>query len=162
MLDFGIPGYSPRWLSAFGDLETAHGTRLRRLGGRRLTRCWVVWDRDDDTWFADCPVLLDFEGEQVEINHNKLDELSITWNSISTATEPRWPCGDFSLTWRDDAIQELTSLDGQTLDMAGLTAEANGSVTVTFAFPSVTLAVHNALDENGLAITDSQLNSTDS
>ncbi|GAA3470616.1 hypothetical protein [Nonomuraea roseola] len=37
----------------------------------------MVWDLDEDEGFADCPVLLDFEGEQVEINHRKFDALTI-------------------------------------------------------------------------------------
>ncbi len=42
---------------------------LAALVGRRLSAVWLVWDRDDDTWFADAPVLLGFEGEQVELCH---------------------------------------------------------------------------------------------
>ncbi|WP_205302879.1 hypothetical protein [Nonomuraea montanisoli] len=69
MFDFGIPGYRPEWLSGRSAISTTHGARLGRLVGRRLTRALLVWDLDEDKWFADCPVLLDFEGEQVEINH---------------------------------------------------------------------------------------------
>jgi hypothetical protein len=61
---------------------------LDRLVDRRLTRALLVWDLDEDKWFADCPILLDFEGEQVENNHGKFDELSITWHTIDPARSP--------------------------------------------------------------------------
>ncbi|MEU1720519.1 hypothetical protein [Nonomuraea sp. NPDC005692] len=48
------------------------------LEGRRLTRALLVWDLDEDVWFSDGLVLLDFEGEQVEITHQKFDEISVT------------------------------------------------------------------------------------
>ncbi len=38
-----------------------------------------MWDLDEDEWFTACPVVLDFEGERVEINHWKFDEVPITW-----------------------------------------------------------------------------------
>ncbi|MDF5755900.1 hypothetical protein [Spongiactinospora sp. TRM90649] len=39
---------------------------------------------EDGDWYADCPVVLDFDGVQIEISHSKLDELSIGWNTIDT------------------------------------------------------------------------------
>lgn len=43
---------------------------------------WLVWDVQDNEWFSDCPVLLSFTGEQVEVNHQKFDDPSITWNTV--------------------------------------------------------------------------------
>ncbi|WP_189714256.1 hypothetical protein [Streptomyces phaeofaciens] len=40
---------------------------------------------EDGDWFADCPVVPDFDGIQVEVCHWKLDELSIGWDMIDTA-----------------------------------------------------------------------------
>ncbi|MFI2206744.1 hypothetical protein ACH47Z_39715 [Streptomyces sp. NPDC020192] len=57
------------------------------------------------TWgsLADCPVVLDFDGIQVEVCHWKLDELSISRNTSDTAATitgwesfeltPQWPGG---------------------------------------------------------------------
>ncbi|MEU4771635.1 hypothetical protein [Micromonospora sp. NPDC023644] len=69
VFDFGVAGYRPGWLNGIDEITDRHGRRLRGLVGRRLTRTWVVWDDDDDEWFADCPVVLDFAGERVEVNH---------------------------------------------------------------------------------------------
>lgn len=85
---FGIENYSPRWLNGIAGIRATHAQRLRTLIGRPLTRLWLVWDTQDDEWFSDCPVLLDFDGEQVEINHYKFHDLSITWNSV----DPEFLC----------------------------------------------------------------------
>jgi len=40
----------------------AHAGGLRSLVGRTLSSSWLVWDLEDDAWFSDCPVVLDFDG----------------------------------------------------------------------------------------------------
>ncbi|MEV1024430.1 hypothetical protein [Streptomyces sp. NPDC050264] len=35
-----------------------------RAGLAALTAARLVWDREDDEWFSDAPVLFDFDGEQ--------------------------------------------------------------------------------------------------
>ncbi|MDR7172917.1 hypothetical protein J2W56_006683 [Nocardia kruczakiae] len=69
---YGIDRSQPQWLVGRAAIESTHGQRVRELIGKRLTRSWLVRDQDDE-WFADCPVVPDFEGEQVEINHQKFE-----------------------------------------------------------------------------------------
>ena len=61
VLRFGIPGYQPHWLNGRDSIRAAHGRRLAGLVGLTLRHLWLAWDLDDDEWFADAPVLLDFE-----------------------------------------------------------------------------------------------------
>ncbi|MEU9835263.1 hypothetical protein AB0D67_27340 [Streptosporangium sp. NPDC048047] len=124
------------------------------LEGRRMTRALLVWDLDDDVWFADGLVLLDFEGEQVEIVHTKFDEVSITWNTVDPAQPVDWG-EEFRLVWRDGAPGELAALKGQRLRAVELLEwagkdMAQGMVAVSFAFPNGRMTIYNALDENGL------------
>ncbi|MER5258085.1 hypothetical protein [Streptomyces sp. NPDC002855] len=156
MFDFGIAGYQPQWLSRSDDVVREHADRVRGLVGRTLTRVWAVWDRQDDAWFCDCPVLLDFEGEQVEINHHKFDDLSLTWNTIDPGVPPRWP--DFDLQWRAEPLPQLHALRGLPLTRVDLLdwggrgqAWVNGDISFVFATGRVT--VFNAMDENGLSFT---------
>lgn len=157
MFDFGIAGYRPEWLVGGRAVEAAHGRRLRGLVGRRLSGVWVVWDTEDDEWFADCPVLLDFEGERLELNHKKFDELSVTWNQCDPRRPVVWP--DFDLCWRDDALPEPASVLGRTLarvefvEWIGPDGRAGEGIDVAFAFEGGRrLTVFNALDENGLTL----------
>jgi hypothetical protein len=156
---FGIEGYEPRWLTGRREVTAAHGARLAALVGRRLGAVWLVWDRDDDTWFADAPVLLDFEGEQVELCHSKFRDLSITGDTVDPAGRPVWSdAGEppFRLAWRDDVRAEPAALRGrelrsvELLEWAGADM-ADGSVAPRFAFAGGgAVTVFNALDENGL------------
>ncbi|UOX85591.1 hypothetical protein MUY14_27860 [Amycolatopsis sp. FBCC-B4732] len=159
MTFFGIEGYEPRWLSGRGAITAAHGARLAALAGRRLSHAWLAWDLDDDSWFADCPVLLDFSGEQVELCHWKFDELSITWNTIRPAATPTWTDGGeppFRLAWRDDARAGPAGLRGRDLASVELLAWAgadlaHGMVAPRFVFAGGdSVAVSNGLDENAL------------
>ena len=154
VFDFGIDGYRPHWLNDRAAVLAGHGERLRALIGRPLTRTWLVWDVQDEVWFPDCPVLLDFAGVQVEVNHQKFDDLSISWNTIHPHRPVRWP--DFDLRWRADPLPELRALRGRTLRDLELLAWAGddlarGTLALSFRFPDARLTVVNALDENGLA-----------
>ncbi|WP_030486870.1 hypothetical protein [Micromonospora chokoriensis] len=155
--DFGITGYQPRWLNGVNEVANRHGHRLRGLVGRRLTGTWVVWHTEDDSWFADCPMVLDFGGERLEINHQKFDDLSITWNSIDVTRAPSWPTSnDFELVWRDDVPAVLAARCGQRLAAVELLEWAaggdlaDGSVALGLRFADDWLTLYNALDENGI------------
>ncbi|WP_394617451.1 hypothetical protein JNUCC0626_49045 [Lentzea sp. JNUCC 0626] len=152
---FGIEGHEPRWSNGSKVIATEHGPRLRTLAGHVLRHLWLAWDLDDDTWFADAPVLLDFGHEQVEINHQKFDDLSLTWNTVSPANRPAWNCGNFRLAWRDDTHAEAAGLHGRRLDTVELLEFggddlAAGMTAVSFVFPADRITVSNGLDENRL------------
>ncbi|MEV7011165.1 hypothetical protein [Streptosporangium sp. NPDC051022] len=154
MGEFGISGYKPVWLRGHSAITAAHGRRLAMLEGRRLTRALLVWDLDDDKWFTDGLVLLDFEGEQVEIVHMRFDEISITWNTVDPAQPLDWG-EEFRLTWRDGVPGELAALKGQRLQAVELLEwtgadMALGMVAVGFVFPNGRVTIYNALDENGM------------
>ncbi|MGJ6968972.1 hypothetical protein ACSDR0_44455 [Streptosporangium sp. G11] len=155
MFDFGVSGYRPTWLSGRSAVTAAHGRRLAMLEGRRLTRALLVWDLDEDAWFSDGLVLLDFEGEQVEIVHQKFDEVSITWNTVDPAQPLDWAGTEFQLAWRESVPSELAALNGQRLQAVELLEwvdedMAQGTVAVGFAFPDDQVTIYNALDENGM------------
>jgi len=152
---FGIAGYEPQWRPG----RTADPSRLRTLNGRRLDHAWLLWDLDAGEWWPDGPVLLDFEGEQVEITHAKFDDLSITWNTVDPAGQPSWDWEPPRLGWRRDVRPELSALEGQRLIGAELLqwsdrSMANGMVAPSFAFPGGRVTVSNGMDENLLEFGD--------
>lgn len=155
VIRFGIQDYQPSWLNGHDAITATHGRRLAGLAGRRLRHVWLVWDLDTDEWFTDAPVLLDFGAEQVEIDHQKFDDLSITWNTI----DPSRPIEDsyFHLAWRAEPLPDLTDLPGRRLcdvallEWAGDPPDmADNSLAVGFDLAPAWLTVFNALDENGL------------
>ncbi|MFG3702207.1 hypothetical protein ACGF5C_30590 [Micromonospora sp. NPDC047620] len=65
--------------------------------------------------------VLDFAGQHLEINHQKFDDLSITWNSVDVPWTPTWPTSDgFRLVWRDEVPAVLAARCGQRLEAAEL------------------------------------------
>lgn len=152
---YGIAGYDPVWRPGT-EVRREHGERLAALAGRRLTAAWLVWDTDGDEWFPDGPVVFDFEGERVELNHVKLDELSLTWGLADVSAPIGW--SEPRLAWRSAAEPRLSGLTGRVLDAVELLVFdsggrdlADGTVAVRFAFGATGVTVFNALDENGLA-----------
>lgn len=161
---YGIRGYQPAWLTGRNVIERVHGRRLTALAGRRLVSVQVAWDCDDDERFGECPVLVDFDGEQVEVHHQKFADLSVTWNTIDPVTQPVWSDGDdedpdslvFHLAWRRDAIPSVAMIEGQRLVavellewVGGYRDAAHGMVAVSFLFPGYRrLTISNGMDEN--------------
>ncbi|TVT52607.1 hypothetical protein FNH05_12700 [Amycolatopsis rhizosphaerae] len=159
MFDFGIAGYRPRWLTDLAEIRREHGDRLAALVGRRLTTTRLMWDPDRDEWWSDGPVVLGFEEEQVEVNHQKFDEVSITWNSVDIGRAPA--VEGFHLGWRGDAPHELVALCGRRLSSVALLQwhgedrdVADDTCAVCFDFGSDgSVTVANGLDENHLDFT---------
>ncbi|WP_433616595.1 hypothetical protein ACQP2P_15205 [Dactylosporangium sp. CA-139114] len=94
----------------------------------------------------------DFGAEQVEIDHQKFGDGSITWNTIdpSRAVEDSY----FHLAWHAEPLPPLAELPGRALDHVELLEwagddMANGSIAVGFDFGPTWLIIFNALDENG-------------
>lgn len=153
----GIPGFLPRWLTGLNAIKTAHGERLGSLVGRHLTGADLVYLIEDGSWYADCPVVLDFEGERVEICHQKFDDVSITWNAIDcSAPIGGWDeADDFTPVWRAGDRPIADFVGGEVREVALLEWRsghdmADGMVAVEFVFDVGRFAVANALDENGI------------
>ncbi|MFG2645054.1 hypothetical protein ACGFYP_29260 [Streptomyces sp. NPDC048370] len=151
----GISGFKPSFLVGVEAVRQAHGSRLARLAGRRLTGFALARFVEDGDWFADCPVLLDFDGVQVEVCHSKLDELSIGWDTIDTAaTITGWEWSEFTPHW-SHSDERLEPFLGQGLCEVALLEWrpadrdlAAGTVAVEFAFAGGCLRIVNGLDEN--------------
>jgi len=160
MARFGIQDYEPEWLNGRDSIMALHGRRLARLAGRALEHLWLVWDLDADTWFEDAPVILDFGDERVSIDHQKFDDLCITWNAVDPTRSIEDPADEdpFHLAWRPEPTPQLAELAGRTLNRVellewagGKDDMANGSIAIGLDLAPDWLTVFNALDENGLA-----------
>ncbi len=155
----GISGFEPSFLVGVEAVQQAHRPRLAALAGRRLTGFAVVRFVEDGDWYADCPVVLDFDGVQAEVCHTKLDELSIGWNTIdTTAAITGWEWFELTPHWTHQH-ERLEPFVGQELREVTLLEWrpphhdlAAGTVTVEFAFASGSLRIVNGLDENRIDI----------
>ncbi|MGW2726971.1 hypothetical protein [Streptomyces sp. NPDC001494] len=157
----GISGFEPTFLVGLEAVRERHGPRLAELGGRRLTGYMLVRFVEDGDWFADCPVVLDFEGVRVEICHWKFNELSISWNTIdTTAAITGWRSSEFTPVW-SRADERLEPFVGQELRETSLLEWlpsgqdlADGTTAVEFAFDAGRFRIANGLDENNIEVGD--------
>ncbi|MFD4373828.1 hypothetical protein [Streptomyces sp. NPDC058486] len=155
----GISGFKPSFLVGVDAVRRAHGPRLAALAGRRLTGFALVRFAEDGDWFADCPVVLDFEGVQVEVCHGKLDELSIGWDTIDITSDiAGWDEAEFTPQW-SDRDERLEPFVGRQLGEVALLEWrptgpdlAAGTVAVEFAFAGGSLRIVNGLDENRIEV----------
>ncbi|XVU28163.1 hypothetical protein ACQPZJ_14295 [Actinoplanes sp. CA-054009] len=122
----------------------------------------MVWDLKADEWFADAPVLLDFGDERVSVDHQKFDDLCITWNRLDPSraiVDSSWDHDSlFELAWRPEPTPQLAELAGRRLnrvvllEWSGAADDlANGSVAIGLDVSPAWLTIFNALDENGFA-----------
>ncbi|MET7412684.1 hypothetical protein [Streptomyces rubiginosohelvolus] len=155
----GISGFEPTFLVGLEAVREHHGSRLGALAGRRLTGYALVRFVEDGEWFADCPVVLDFEGVRVEICHWKFDELSISWNTVdTTAVITGWQESEFTPTW-SSADERLEPFVGRKLREVSLLEwrpsgqdMADGTIAVEFAFDAGRFCIANGLDENSIEV----------
>jgi hypothetical protein len=159
----GISGFEPSFLVGIDAIRAAHGSRLAALAGRRLTGFAVARFVEDGDWFADCPVILEFEGVRAEICHWKLDELSIGWDTIEVSEPiagwewaeftPEWSCGDERLEpFVGQELRDVVLLEWRPTDRD----LAAGTVAVEFVFDAGRFRIANGLDENYIEVGAAQ------
>ena len=168
MDDFEISGWNPPWAPAADQLNL-HREELLSLRGHRIIDSWLVWNLEHDEWFADLPVVLVLDDRrQLEVSWEKLDDLSISWNTIDVSVTPTawvtWP-----LTWRSQGHESLRIVTGRTIMSVASTehrfttrqvepppppgAATNSTWLVSGIWLETDgpgLHIFNALDENGL------------
>lgn len=155
----GISGFNPSFLVGIEAIRQAHGSRLATLAGRRLTGFALVRFVEDGDWYAECPVVLDFNGTHVEVCHSKFDDLSISWDTIDTAAAiTGWEWSELTPQWAHND-ERLELFVGQELCEINLLTwqppnrgRAGGSVAVEFVFAGGSLRIVNGLDENCIEV----------
>ncbi|MFF3066710.1 hypothetical protein [Kitasatospora sp. NPDC057936] len=161
----GISGFSPTFLVGIDAVRQRHAARLAGLVGRRLTGFAVVRFAEDGDWFADCPVVLDFDGARVEVCHSKLHDLSIGWDTIDTsAAVSGWEQSEFTPEWshRDDRLEPFVGRELRGVALVERRPPSGrcyldvGTVGVEFDFgdghEARRLRIVNGLDENGIEL----------
>ncbi len=111
---FGIDSYNPTFYSNINDVISNVGNELKTLVGQNIQEVWIVWDNISHEWFQDCPVILKIGDKYMEFCATKLDELSITFNTINLSERLNWYNIDsFDLEWKDSPLLDLQRIKGQ-------------------------------------------------
>jgi hypothetical protein len=152
----GVPGYEPLHVVQVADVPAADRGRLRSLVGRELTASWAVWDVEDDDWFTDAPMVLDFEQHRLELAGFKT-HLCLAWDTIDVNAPFDWYGTDFVLEWRRDAIAAVNVLRGRPLTAVALLVARDEVGGLALTAGDAYVELYNALDELGATNTRGEL-----
>src|SRR5687768_2127161 len=86
----GAKAYYPVFFHTAEEIVQANKTLLEQLSGKNLQQVWIAWSLTYDEAWMDCPVILKFSHLQLELCCNKLDEFSITANTINLQDGINW------------------------------------------------------------------------
>lgn len=164
----GIPGYRPGRYRAANQLVSSLGDELRGFVGETLENIWLMWEANEDEWFADGPVILGIGGRQIEVCAFRNDTLLVSLDAIDRSEPLDW-CGAresgdalFDLQWmKNPSCGQLPNILGRRVRRIGIgeyaweLSEPLGLpqwllVSVAFELEGAYFAIDNALDENGL------------
>jgi len=142
---------------------------LKEIIGQKLLASYVVWDIEEDEWFTDGVVVFEFEKLRLELCCNKMEEISVKFNSIDLLKKPYiyWDSNG-PYEWRKNAISEVNEVIGNKLEKLRIVeaefcswpmGEHYGSPNmvctwilngINFYFSNGYFAFFNALDENDI------------
>jgi hypothetical protein len=88
MENWGIKNYQPQWKdSATGLLELIEKAPLI---GYPVEELWSLWDKENDEWFSDAPVIIGIQGRRFEFCATKLNTFSFSVDSIDVRVPVYW------------------------------------------------------------------------
>jgi len=83
----GISNYAPHFLTQADQFVNLHRELLVSLKGQRLREIYILWNLFDDEWCSLSPIVLITNKTQIELCANKINEYSLTQNTIEIDIE---------------------------------------------------------------------------
>ena len=171
-----MPSRRESLLDSVEAVRAEHGELLYSLVGKRIEATWVAWDKAEDEWFSEEPVILLIGQTNLEVVFGYLDRLALSVDTIDLEATPDWWCDwgetEFELEWRQDALPELRGAAGRRIDRVRLVEYRFETETIVdrlrptnvgrkevswllhgleLGLDQGALTIYNALDENGIS-----------
>jgi hypothetical protein len=144
----GIKNYNPKFYNDLSQLINNHKPRLQGLKGKQIKEIWVAWEQTEDAWFKDLPVIIRFEGCQLEICAYKTDEYAVSFDQIDVSEAIDYCGTDFVLRWEKNHLKDLNNFINKRILKVEI-IEWMGKLTgMGFHLEDGYFAVCNGLDEN--------------
>lgn len=83
----GIQNYNPQFHEDANQLVEKHKKELELLIGQSIIEIWILWNLTEDEWYTIAPVVIVTDAMQIEVCANKINEYSITFNTIDINQE---------------------------------------------------------------------------
>lgn len=163
MCEWGISNYQPQWTNSTSEL--AELIAMTSLVGLQVKSLWSLWDEESDEWFSDAPVVICTQEKQLEFCATKLNEFSLSLDSIDLDLPVYW-CGykatdEQPLRWVQQRNLELRNLSGKTITDVEIVESYMTQDTqaflglgswilsgIAFQFQKEYLEIVNGLDQN--------------
>ncbi len=144
---FGIRGYEPFFWEYEDDLVLHNMDVLKSIRNQKVINIHWVWDKSDNSWLTDCPVVIQLNNGLMSLCAFQLSSFAIGWNDINVNEEIDWSDDDFPdslhLEWREYSNEQTEKILG---------SEITGIEIIKYQFH-----LHNAKHEERENITDSGL-----
>jgi hypothetical protein len=150
----GIKNYKPDFYDREQTLINANNRLLNSIRGENLKQLFWMWDKLDNEWVTDFPVVLIFETMQISAMNHKLDEIALGCNDIvmSEPLEPYWLDMDFDIEWREYNVSENGLILPKIVEEYRIIHDNGLSETalfgIGFCFSNGVLEITNGLDCN--------------
>lgn len=171
---FGVETYNPKFFMDVYQICEKYEQHFKELIGKYISETWIVWDKNHNEWFRDCPIIFNINGIQLELCAYKLDQFAITFNEINLSEKLDWyGMDEFDLEWRRDAFAELLQIKNKLIKNIEI-IEYNFSTEVIysknepesigykascwvlngigFELESSYFSIYNGLDENAITL----------
>ncbi|WP_442053460.1 hypothetical protein [Paenibacillus sp. 2TAB19] len=83
----GIKNYQPDFCELTNQLIEKHRKKLLILKGDQIKKVFILWNNTEDEWCKVAPIVLTTKTTQIELCANKINEYSITYDTIVLSEE---------------------------------------------------------------------------
>ena len=125
-----LPDYNFVFCSDSASFHREYDALLSSLIGLTVCRVHAVWNRIDNTWFLDAPMLIEFEQATLAIWTLGSGKIALNWNDINLEEKPKWfdePPKE--LNWKEDLVwREYIDLQNKRVSGFQLLTESIGLI----------------------------------
>ncbi|WP_046226971.1 hypothetical protein [Paenibacillus dauci] len=103
-MKFGINNYEPNFYKSSSEIIQSFSSQLLRLKEQHIINIYAMWDKINEEWNDDAPIILEFTAFNLEVCNYKLEELALSINLINIHQEIEKydfeEFGKFEYEWR--------------------------------------------------------------
>lgn len=85
-----LTNYPCTFVRECGTFFRENGNIFARLENAVIERVYAVWDRIDETWFDDAPMLVKTSAGMFSVHVKSGTDIAIGWNDFSLSEKPVW------------------------------------------------------------------------
>jgi len=86
-MKFGINNYEPEFYDSSAEIIENFSSQLLRLKEQKIINMYSKWDKINEEWNDNAPIILEFTSFNLEVCNYKLEELALSINSINIHQE---------------------------------------------------------------------------